>query len=134
MNKHETQREPLQEGDSIILVLQLVSVVMLILVILIIVLVNNGHNGCKLSTTMPDVERLLKAEKDIASSDNKALANMIGYLFFYDRGFLPIVLTKLNMDDKRITLASECVTLTWEYNHELFFGCSFELVEDEIAR
>lgn len=94
------------------------AVLLLVIVIMSILLLasaDNGHQGCKLSETMPDVKALLKEARNIPSADSADLANMVGYLFVYGKGFLPLKLTEFIKSKCKLLFKSECATFSWNY-------------------
>lgn len=82
--------------------------------LLVIAEPGKGDGKCKLSETKPDLNELKKREKNIPNEDNSALANMIGYLHLPGKGYMPVVLSKLEIDHS-VILISECATFIWNY-------------------
>lgn len=73
-----------------------------ILILSIVSLINGNkgqHQPCSLSATTPDLDSMLKEIKNVASPDHSALANLIGYIHFSDRGFMPVSLSGLDIVD-----------------------------------
>lgn len=73
---------------------------------------------CQLSKEVPDVTALIASVKNVASPDKTALANMVGYLYFYDQGFLPFVLKNLTVQDGKMRWISDCATLSISYREQ----------------
>lgn len=93
------------------------AVLLLIIVILSVMLASSGHkhNRCELSDVMPDAEALLEGSKNVPSIANTDLANMVGYLFVYGEGFLPVSLTEFLKGKERLIFKSDCASLSWNY-------------------
>lgn len=103
-----------------------IVVVVVISVLLLVFLL--PRDRCKLSYPEPSLTELMKKKRNYASANNTALANMIGYLYFFRKGFMPLVLSKFVVDNKTATLASECATLTWNYEVKYLDPRSPEIV------
>lgn len=73
-----------------------------------------GHR-CPLSPNVPDVSALLARIRNIATTDGTSLANMVGYLYFYDQGFMPVELASLDVGNNTVTLTSECASIGLQY-------------------
>lgn len=95
------------------------SVMLVIIVILILLLVgsstSDNQHKCQLSSTVPDVKSLLANTREIASENRTVLASMVGYLFLYDRGFVPMELNKVVLEYGQLELMTECATLNFNY-------------------
>lgn len=93
------------------------AALLLVIVISSYFLVSSGKTShrCELSKTVPDVQALLNRAKNVPSAEKTDLANMVGYLFVYGEGFLPVILTEFIKGGERLSFISECATFSLIY-------------------